>query len=37
MKSGENWQAVSEKKTFEDLYNFTHVQSPGASADTPRE
>ena len=34
MKSGENWQVVSEKKTSEDLYNFIHAQSPGARADT---
>ena len=34
MKSGENWHEVSEKKTFKDLYNFIHAQSPGARADT---
>ena len=29
MKSSENWQAFSEK-----IYDFIHVQSLGASADT---
>ena len=34
MKSGENWQAVSEK-TFKDLQNVIHGHSPGAWADNP--
>ena len=25
VKSGENWKAVSEKKTFEGLYDFIHI------------
>ena len=33
VKSGKNGQAISEKKTFKDLINFIHINSPGARAD----
>ena len=35
VKSGENWQVVSQK-TFKHLYDFIHVQSPKARTYTPR-
>ena len=34
MKSSENWQVVSEKKTFKDVYNFIYAQSSESRADT---
>ena len=36
MKSGENWKVVIQK-TLKDLYDFIHVQSLRARADTHRE